>query len=177
MEKEIVRKFGRLLDNFGKLKKYKGLRIRNERDLAKVPLITKDELAKYSIDDCPEKPVVLLRSSGTTGQKRVYTFYSKKGYEASLKRFVEALTYMGVGKKDTFFNGFTLGELFGGSFFDQAAIMAGVTEIPIGEPSKLNDPELVFDVIKNIKPTVIFSFPNQLYGIFHVLKRKHSIKK
>ena len=177
MVEDLIKKYDKLLKNFNSIKKFKNIKIRSKADFKKIPITTRDEISEFSLKDCPANPVSVFTSSGTTGGKKIYVYFSKEGYDYMLKRVDELFSHLKITKKDCFLNLFTLGSLFcGGLLCDEIARKRDMLTIPVGEPKQIKQ-DVLIDIIKRMEPTFIATFPSQLYGLFSEIKKKHKIKK
>jgi phenylacetate-coenzyme A ligase PaaK-like adenylate-forming protein len=66
--KETIKKFKNLTEKFGNFKNFKNLNINDISDIEKIPFTTKKDLQNFKIENCPNKPVFISSTSGSTSK-------------------------------------------------------------------------------------------------------------
>ena len=165
----------KLLDNFKEIELYKGVKLGTEEDIKKIPIMTRDRLHNFRLSDCPEKPIFVHSTSGSTG-KNLFVFFSKKAFEATLKRKTHLFNYFGIKKGALALNLFPYGLSVIGDGVQDVLVNEGVVVFPVGVPKSENFYVMV-DAIRRLKPEVIFSPVSLLYETFEELNDSTIVKK
>lgn len=171
-----IRNFNKLLENFRNLKKFSGIKLKSVNDIKNIPSTTRDELASFNIRNCPVKPVNITATSGSIGS-RLIIYQSKRCYEMHVKRLIKIFKIAGLTKNDIFLNLNSYSLNGPGRIIDTALKRFGLTCIPFGVLNNERDINLVAGFIKKMKPSVIGTYPNQVFQLFNAIGRNHSISK
>ena len=172
-----LKKINALLKAFGRLKKYRGVRLplKDGDAFLKLPLTGRDELSLWEPDSAGAPVYSVTATSGSCGQK-LYIRHSEKCYETHLQRLVKMYRSCGMRQGDLCLNLCSYELNSGGRIMEQAFRAAGAGVIRMGPlmgPEKLQE---AVRLIKTLKPNIINSYTNQIYDIFRILKRNHSVK-
>jgi phenylacetate-CoA ligase len=108
---------------------------------------------------------------------RLVVLHSKKCHEVHLQRLVKIYKSVGVGPRDLCLNLCSYSLNSGGRLMEAAYKGAGAGVIPLGvldSPAKVGE---AVRLIRQLEPTVINSYTNQLFDLFEALGEKHSVRK
>jgi len=172
-----LKKINALLKAFGRLKKYRGVRLplRDGDAFSKLPLTDRDELSLWEPGNTGAPVYSVTATSGSCG-KKLYIRHSEKCYKTHLQRLVKVYQACGMRQGDLCLNLCSYELNSGGRIMEQAFRAAGAGVIPLGPlmgPEKLQE---AVRLIRILKPNIINSYTNQIYDIFRILKRDHSVK-
>jgi phenylacetate-coenzyme A ligase PaaK-like adenylate-forming protein len=177
-DREVFRKLTRLLRHFRRAdKRFRkvALPVKTWERVWKIPVSTKAELAPYGRAIPIRQAYNLTATSGTTSSSQIIA-HSRDCYETHLARLVEQYRSIGLSSKDLCLNLCAYSLNSGGRLMEQAYKAAGLGVIPMGI---LDTPEKTTEVARLVgllKPTVVNSYTNQLFDLFSLLGKKHSIR-
>ena len=103
--------------------------------------------------------------------------HSRKAYEAHLRRLVKIYRHVGVKEGMLCLNLCSYELNSGGRLMEAAFKAAGAGVIPLGP---ISTPDKVLEaarLIEALKPVMINAYTNQLFDLFALLGRKHSIRR
>lgn len=115
-------------------------------------------------------------TSGSTSSRMIIA-HSRQAHETHLRRLVKIYRYIGVKEGMLCLNLCAYELNSGGRLMENAFKVAGCGVIPLGP---ISTPQKVLEavgLIKQFKPTIINAYTNQLYDLFVLLGRKHSIRR
>lgn len=178
MEKALLRKLNGLLEKFHRLRKYRNIKLplKSHDDFLRVPFAAKEELRAMDVFARPSDIFEVTATSGSTAS-RLLVYRSRKCHEAHIKRLVKTYRCMGMKTGDLCLNICSYELNSGGRIMEEAFKTLGAGVLPLGSthsPEKLKE---TVDLIVRLKPGILNAYTNQLYDIFAVLGKKHSIKK
>ncbi len=152
------------------------IRLRSWEDFKRIPVSDRADLKRFAKQGLGDIAFNVTATSGSTSSRMVIT-HSKKAHEAHLRRLVKIYRLLGVKQGELCLNLCAYELNSGGRLMEQAYKMAGAGVIPLGP---INTPEKVLEaarLIALLKPTMINAYTNQLFDLFSVLGRKHSIRR
>lgn len=167
----------RLLKNFKNVsingKKPYANPVKNEKDFESLPVIDKTILQciNSGIKSCPEKPVVIHTTSGSTNIPLVIHF-SEQSWNDIINRVIKGFEFAGLKKEDVVLNLFGYGTFVAGPIYDSAVKKAGLTIMPLGS-SNMTDRERLMRILHKISPDVIFGVPSYSLEIAKMMKSEN----
>jgi phenylacetate-coenzyme A ligase PaaK-like adenylate-forming protein len=173
---QALKKVSKLLQIFSKKDRRYKIRLRSWEDFKKLPVATRDDLKAFVDMGLVREAVNITATSGSTSSRMVIA-HSRQAHEAHLRRLVKIYRHIGV-KQGTLCLNICAYELnSGGRLMEAAFKAAGAGVIPLGPTST---PEKVHEaarLIELLKPTMINAYTNQLFDIFALLGKKHSVRR
>ncbi len=173
-----LKKCAQLFQAFAKLdRRFRSyLPLRSQDDFRRIPVSTREDLKVFVDKGLVKDEVNITATSGSTSSRMVIA-HSYGAHQAHLRRLVRLYRHLGI-KEGTLCLNLCSYELnSGGRLMEAAFKAAGAGVIPFGP---ISTPEKVLEaarLVKVLKPTVINAYTNQLFDMFAVLGRKHSIKR
>lgn len=166
----------RLLRVFSKKDRRYRFRFRSWEDFKNIPISERKDVKAFADAGFVNDAFNVTATSGSTSSRMVIV-HSREAYEAHLQRLVKLYRHFGIKKGMICLNlcGYELNS--GGRLMEAAFKAAGCGVIPLGPT---NTPEKVHEaarLVKMLKPAVVNAYTNQLFDLFAVLGRKHSICK
>jgi phenylacetate-CoA ligase len=178
MNARSLKKCAALVQAFAKLdRRLKPFtRLRSWDDFRRIPVSTRDDLKAFVDKGLVRDAVNITATSGSTSSRMVIA-HSREAHQAHLRRLVKLYRYLGI-KEGTMCLNLCAYELnSGGRLMEAAFKAAGAGVIPFGP---ISTPEKVHEaarLVKLLKPAVVNAYTNQLFDLFAVLGRKHSINR
>jgi len=117
----------------------------------------------------------ITATSGSTSS-RMLIAHSRQAYEAHLRRLVKIYRVLGVKKGMLCLNLCAYELNSGGRMMEAAFKAAGSGVIPLGPVSTPEKMLEAASLIKSLKPVMINAYTNQLFDLFALLGRRHSIR-
>ncbi|MBF0485621.1 MAG: hypothetical protein HQL16_03800 [Candidatus Omnitrophica bacterium] len=173
-EKEIFEKVSRLLSHFRRFdKRYQGIKLplKTWQDFRAVSIVSKEDLRGYSV--C--KPFNITATSGSTAT-RLLIAHSRGCYQAHIHRLVTLYQSVGISQDDLCLNLCSYSLNSGGRMMEAAYKAAGAGVIPLGVLDSGAKTREAVDFVRELRPTVVNSYTNQLFDFFSLLGRRHSIR-
>ena len=172
---EALKKVSQLLQVFSRNdRRYKG-RLGSWEDFKKLPVTGRLELKAFAARGFMEGAFNVTATSGSTAS-RMLIAHSQKAYEAHVRRLVKVYRLAGVKQGTRCLNLCSYELNSGGRMMEAAFKAAGAGVIPLGP---ISSPEKILEavqLVKLLKPQMVNAYTNQLFDLFAVLGRKHSIK-
>ncbi|MCX5709743.1 MAG: AMP-binding protein [Candidatus Omnitrophica bacterium] len=166
-KKDTVSGFNRLLSKFVK---FKGVRVAGFKDITNIPFTTRDELSDWRLSMCPNKPVELYFTSGTTrGSFALY--YSKESLQAIDERLFKAGILSGIKKGDAVLNLLQCGFVNSGIFVHRMINRIGASAVSTGG-IRDNNIKPVLHLMETLKPSVIIGTHSSIYDLLSATKKK-----
>ena len=175
MEQGVIEQLNKLVQHFSSLSRFSGMPLTSEEDMAKIPITTRDMLQDFTLADCPEKPMCVHATSGSTGQN-LFIFHSQGAFEAMVQRLLTYVDVCGYDEDDLAVNLFDFGLAPTGKVVNEALRRRNIPTIPLGIPNREDFP-MALDTIRRCKPTVLLCTVSMLYDIFQGLEDNTLIKK
>lgn len=174
MDTVTLKKINSLLASFAHIKPYRAARLplKSCEEFMKLPLMMRDDIRQFP----PQGEVFSVTATSGSSGKQMHILHSKNCFQTHLRRLIKIYKSCGMESGDLCLNLCSYELNSGGRIMEQAFRALGAGVIPLGS---LTSPEKIKEaiaLIKSLKPAFINSYTNQLYDIFSVLKRKHSVK-
>ena len=153
-----------------------GKRLRSWEDFKRIPVSGRQELLRFADSGLVKDAFDITATSGSTSS-RLTIVHSAQAYAAHLKRLVKIYRLVGIKQGMVCLNLCSYELNSGGRMMETALKAAGAGVIPLGP---ISTPEKVLEaarLIKTLKPVLINAYTNQLFDLFALLGRKHSIRK
>jgi phenylacetate-coenzyme A ligase PaaK-like adenylate-forming protein len=170
-DKELVKNFDCLIRHFRNFEKYKNIEIRDKENIKKIPLIRRDEIEKWNLRNCPQRPFIFYEATGGTEGRNFFLGVSFESHKKMIERGIQMLKIMGVKKI-----GIHLNLLFS-DLIDRSITRFGGSLLSIGDLYSNKRVSIALDAIRKLPVFWVYSCPNQLYDIFHRIGRKHRVRK
>lgn len=171
-----LKKVSQLFQVFSKRDSRYQIRLRSWDDFKNVPISQRKDVKTFIEAGLVRDAFNVTATSGSTSS-RMMIAHSRKAYEAHLHRLIKIYRIIGV-KEGTVCLNLCAYELnSGGRLMEAAFKAAGCGVIPFGP---ISSPDKVLEaahLIKVFKPVMINAYTNQLFDIFALLGRKHSIQR
>ncbi len=172
----VFQKISRLIGRLSLRDKRYGLTVRSWKDHKKLPILERKDLKEYIKTGSLTKAFNITATSGSTSS-RMLIAHSQEAYDAHLMRLVKLYRLAGIKKGMLCLNLCAYELNSGGRLMEAAFKEAGCGVIPMGPP---NTPEKVLEAVRLVgllRPHFVNAYTNQLFELFAVLGRKHSIKR
>lgn len=171
-----LKKISQLLKIFSNFNSQYKVKIHSWEDFKHIPISGRQELKTFLNNKLIHNAFNVSSTSGSTSNKMLIA-HSKETYELHKRRLVKLYRQFGIKKGDLCLNFCSYEMNSGGRLMETAfkACSAGV--IPLGPISSKDKILEAVHLINKLKPTVINAYTNQLYDLFSVLGRKHSIRQ
>lgn len=154
---------------------YKGIEIKSLNDIEKLPLLTKEDLLKYTppqkLSFFTSKPMrgIFFASGGSTGQPK-YVFYEQHEYEQVIRMLAHAYKAGGLDEGDVVANLFVSGNLWSSALSVEKAISyTKAISVPIGSSLPI---ENIVGYLKEFNVNVIIGLPSFLIKLTEYVKSK-----
>ncbi|MGM5481844.1 MAG: hypothetical protein ACQESF_00130 [Nanobdellota archaeon] len=167
MEKKLF-DFQALLDNFSVLDKKWDISLKSVDDLSKVKVTKRNDIHRFSINSCPEKPVYVMNTSGTLGTPTLF-FISKGAYETHIKRVETMFKISGYNPHEVVVN------MTEDPIANSAFVRGGHTFIHTGMLIEQNA-EIIAQKILQTRPTYMYTYLSLAYDLFKMINKKGVVK-
>jgi len=170
------KKITQLLQVFSKRDRRYRIRLRSWEDFKRLPVSGRDDVKAFTESCLVMDAFNITATSGSTASRMIIA-HSRKAHEAHLRRLVKIYRYFGVKKGSLCLNLCAYELNSGGRLMEHAFKAAGAGVIPLGP---ISTPQKVLEavgLIEKFKPSMINAYTNQLFELFAVLGRKHSIRR
>ncbi len=151
-----LKELSKLVENFRDFKSFRNISLKNESDIEKIPITTREDLAKLTLNDCPEIPVVVGATSGSTG-KNLYVFFSRKAHEMKEKRVKQIMEINKIKKDNIILNLMAYGMQLSGNVVECSFIRSNNTIVPLGGSDDIERLMMLSHILDKIKPNIVFS--------------------
>lgn len=168
-------KLNSLLKVFSKKDRRYKLRLRTWEDFKQLPITSRTEIKRFIEAGLVRDAFNLAATSGSSSS-RMMIAHSEAAYEAHLARLVKLYRLVGVKKGMLCLNLCSYELNSGGRLMEAGFKAAGCGVIPLGSTSTPEKLEEAVHLIKTLKPTIINAYTNQLFDLFALLGKKHSVK-
>lgn len=173
---KTLKKVSRLLQVFSKRDPRRRLRLRSWEDFKSIPISGRKDVKAFVKAGLVQNVFNVTATSGSTSS-RMMVAHSRKAYESHLRRLIKLYRHIGVKEGMLCLNLCAYELNSGGRLMEAAFKAAGCGVIPLGPTSS---PEKILEaaqLIETLKPGMINAYTNQLFDIFALLGRKHSIRR
>ncbi len=152
------------------------VKLRSWDDFRKIPISTRDDIKAFAARGLRDDAFNVTATSGSTSSRLVIA-HSRQAHDAHLKRLIKIYRQVGAKPGVLCLNLCSYELNSGGRLMEAAYKAAGCGVISLGP---ISTPEKVAEAVRLItalKPTMVNAYTNQLYDLFSVLGRKHSIRR
>lgn len=173
---KTLKKVFQLLQVFSKRDPRRRLRLRSWEDFKSIPISGRKDVKAFVKAGLVQDVFNVTATSGSTSS-RMMVAHSRKAYESHLRRLIKLYRHIGVKEGMLCLNLCAYELNSGGRLMEAAFKAAGCGVIPLGPTSS---PEKILEaaqLIETLKPGMINAYTNQLFDIFALLGRKHSIRR
>lgn len=173
---QAFRKVAQLLQILSKKDPRYRIRLRSWEDFKNIPVSGREDLKAFTEAGLVRDAFNVTATSGSTSSRMIIA-HSRKAYESHLRRLVKLYRHVGVKEGMLCLNLCAYELNSGGRLMEAAFKAAGAGVIPFGPistPDKVHEAVRLIDVLK---PGMINAYTNQLFDIFTLLGRKHSIRR
>jgi phenylacetate-coenzyme A ligase PaaK-like adenylate-forming protein len=171
---DILAQLSSLIRHFSQRdKSYKDIRLPlcSVDDLRAIPVISKENLVGY-----PARDVFNITATSGSTASRLLIAHSRLCHETHIHRLVTLYKSIGVSPRDLCLNLCSYRLNSGGRLMELAYKGAGAGVIPFGALDGEGRVKEAVELVRIFKPTVVNSYINQLFDLFSVLGKKHSIR-
>jgi len=172
---QALKKVSQLLQAFSKRGHRYQVSLRSWEDFKRIPISGREDIKKFIKAGLVQDAFNVTATSGSTSSRMIIA-HSRKAYEAHLHRLVKIYRQVGVKQGVLCLNLCAYELNSGGRMMEAAFKTAGAGVIPLGP---ISTPEKVLEaasLIAALKPVMINAYTNQLFDLFALLGRKHSIR-
>ncbi len=173
---QALKKISQLLQVFSKRDHRYRMRLRSWEDFKCIPVSGRDDLKTFTEAGLVRDAFNVTATSGSTSSRMIIA-HSRKAHESHLRRLVKIYRHVGVKEGVLCLNLCAYELNSGGRLMETAFKAAGSGVIPLGP---ISTPEKVLEaarLIEQLKPVMINAYTNQLFDLFALLGRKHSIRR
>lgn len=168
------KKLKNLIKKFKNIDRFKNIKINNKEDIKYIPIVEREFLENFKIKDCPVNPSTIFNTSGSSGFP-LMIYCSKESVNMMTERMNQYFKLININKNEIILNMFSYGNMYNAAItVHEGSKKRNLTIIPLGLN---NDKNKIKEIVRSLNPSILFSYPNQLYNIFHIIKKKHNIKK
>lgn len=173
---KTFKKVSQLVQFFSKKDSRYRVRLRSWEDFKRVPISGREELKAFSDHHVIRGVCNITATSGSTSS-RLLIAHSQEAHKAHERRLVKIYQQVGIKKGVVCLNLCSYELNSGGRLMESAFKTAGAGVIPMGP---INSPDKVLEaarLVDKLKPAVVNAYTNQLFDLFALLGRKHSIRR
>ncbi|MDE2214037.1 MAG: phenylacetate--CoA ligase family protein [Candidatus Omnitrophica bacterium] len=149
--------------------------LRSWRDFQQLPVTSREDIKAYASGGL-RHAFNITATSGSTSSRMIIA-HSRQAYEAHLGRLVMMYRHAGIKPGVLCLNLCSYELNSGGRMMETAFKAAGAGVIPLGP---ISSPEKVHEaarLVRLLKPRIVNAYTNQLFDLFSVLGRRHSIRR
>ncbi|MBF0510745.1 MAG: phenylacetate--CoA ligase family protein [Candidatus Omnitrophica bacterium] len=173
---QALKKVNQLFNFFSKKDKRWKVHLRSWDDFKRVPVTSREQMKDFLKTGFADTVFNLTATSGSTSS-RLLIAHSRQAYEAHLSRLVKIYRLFGVKEGALCLNLCSYDLNSGGRLMESAFKAAGAGVIPLGPVSTAEKLQEAVFLIKTFKPTLVNAYTNQLFDLFALLGKKHSIQR
>ena len=173
---QALRKVLQLFQAFSKRDHRYRKGLRSWEDFKRIPASGREDLKAFIDAGLVSDAFNVTATSGSTAS-RMMIVHSRKAYEAHLRRLVKMYRHIGAKAGVLCLNLCSYELNSGGRLMEAVFKATGSGVIPLGP---ISTPDKVLEaahLIKALKPVMINAYTNQLFDLFAVVGRKHSIRR
>jgi phenylacetate-coenzyme A ligase PaaK-like adenylate-forming protein len=145
-------------------------------DFKSIPISAREDLKAFAESGLVKNAFNITATSGSTSSRMIIA-HSRKAYETHLRRLVKLYRHIGVKEGMLCLNLCAYELNSGGRMMEAAFKSAGSGVIPFGPISTPDQVHEAVRLIEMLKPAMVNAYTNQLFDLFAVLGRKHSIRR
>lgn len=157
-------------------RQYKDIDVSEIKSINDIPFLERSDFNNISQFLGRLGELFVTMTSGSSNSS-FFISRSKKSFDTHLARQIKIYKSLGLGKKDRFLNLLSYSISGAARIIDDALREINVCRIPVGSIKTREHLNFVIKVIRDLRPTIIESYVNEIYEVFSVLGKKHSIKK
>lgn len=173
---KALKRTSQLLHVFSKRDRRYRMPLRSWEDFKNVPISGREDLKAFAEAGRVENAFNITATSGSTSS-RMLIAHSREAYEAHRDRLVKIYQLAGVKKGMLCLNLCAYELNSGGRLMEAAFKAAGCGVIPLGPTSTFEKVSEAARLIEILKPDMINAYTNQLFDVFALMGRTHSIKR
>lgn len=173
---QALKKVARLFQVFSRRGGRHYIPLRSWEDFKSIPVSGRKDIKEFVKAGLVQDAFNVTATSGSTSS-RMMIVHSRKAYESHLRRLIKLYRRIGIQEGMLCLNLCAYEFNSGGRLMEAAFKAAGCGVIPLGPTST---PEKVLEavqLIETLKPGILNAYTNQLFDIFALLGRKHSIRR
>jgi phenylacetate-coenzyme A ligase PaaK-like adenylate-forming protein len=173
---QALKKVSSILKVFAKRDRRYRKTLRSWEDFKQLPISARDDLKRFAAAGLADDAYNVTATSGSTSSRMIVA-HSRKANEAHIRRLVKIYRCAGVNKGVLCLNLCSYELNSGGRLMDTAFKAAGAGVIPLGPvstPDKLHE---AARLIETLKPVMINAYTNQLFDLFALVGRKHTVRR
>jgi len=173
---QALKKVSQLLQVFSKRDRRYRVRLRSWEDFKRIPASGREDLKAFTEAGLVRDAFNVTATSGSTSSRMIIA-HSRQAHEAHLHRLVKIYRHVGAKAGVLCLNLCAYELNSGGRLMETAFKAAGSGVIPLGP---ISTPDKVLEaarLIELLKPAMINAYTNQLFDLFALLGRKHSIRR
>jgi phenylacetate-coenzyme A ligase PaaK-like adenylate-forming protein len=171
-----LKKVSQLLQVFSKRDRRYRKGLRSWDDFRRIPVSGREDMKAFLQAGFAQDAFNITATSGSTSS-RLLIAHSRKAYEAHLRRLVKIYRHVGVKEGMLCLNLCSYELNSGGRLMEAAFKAAGCGVIPLGPISTPDKVHQAAHLIEALKPVMINAYTNQLFDLFALLGRKHSVRR
>ncbi len=171
---KTFKKLSYLLQVFSKIDGRYQKRLRSWEDFKRIPVLDRQDVKAFTQATLIRDAFNVTATSGSTSS-RLLVAHSWAAYAAHLRRLVKIYRHVGARAGVLCLNLCSYELNSGGRLMEAAYKAAGAGVIPLGP---ISTPEKVLaaaQLVATFKPTIVNAYTNQLFDLFDLVGRKHSI--
>ena len=148
--------FNELLSKFSLYRQYPVVSL--EADIAKIPITTRKDLLQFQYTQCPQKPLWIVNTSGSTGHHTLL-YVSREAHNKQIERSHKMLEVLGIGPHDIMAN------VLDNPFVNFASINGDIPYLDCGLFTPASK-DLILYKVKTIQPTVLVALTTMAFDLF-----------
>lgn len=156
-------------------KRYK-VYLRSLKDMDKIPIAQRADIRKFMDQGSIRGAFNVTATSGSTSSRLVIA-HSHQAHHAHLKRLVKLYRLVGASPGELVLNLCSYELNSGGRLMEAAYKACGCGVIPLGPISSKEKVMEAAQLVRMLKPTMVNAYTNQLFDLFSVIGRKHTIRR
>ncbi|MEI8012768.1 MAG: hypothetical protein WCI27_09890 [Candidatus Omnitrophota bacterium] len=177
-DKLVLKKLNGLLRKFCRQdERYKtfSLPLKSMKDIQYIPVSHRDDLAAFAGRHSLKGAFNVTATSGSSAS-RLLIAHSRKSHAVHVRRLVAVYKSIGIMSKDLCLNLCSYSLNSGGRLMEASFKSLGVGVIPLGELRGAEKVAEAVAITRQLHPTVINSYTNQLFPLFSALGKDHQVR-
>lgn len=170
-----LKKVSQLLLPLAKRDQRYKIKLRCWDDFLQIPISGREDIKNFTRNGLADEAFNITATSGSTSS-RLTIAHSRAAHEVHLKRLIKIYRDIGAKPGVLCLNLCSYELNSGGRLMEAAYKAAGCGVIPLGPISSVEKVREAAQLIAELKPSIVNAYTNQLYDLFSVIGRKHSIK-